>query len=92
MHRLFARDWQGAPFVLFGTAHLAALAAVVLLNLWLLRFRSASEETRRLLDMLPSWPYYIAYIELIGLLTCLLLYLPFALKDWRTRQSAWTAF
>lgn len=241
---LFARDWQGAPFVLFGAAHLAALAGVALLNLWLLRFRSAPEETRRrirwgmaltlwgneigwhlwhiatgqwtfqtmlplhlcsvmvwlgaltlvrrsyriyeflyflgiggalqalltpdlglygfphyrfwqtfishglivtsavyltvvegfrptwksvgrvvvganvymlavffvnqwlgsnylfiarkpetasLLDMLPPWPYYIAYIELIGLLTCLLLYLPFALKDWRARQHTATA-
>jgi hypothetical integral membrane protein (TIGR02206 family) len=42
-------------------------------------------DTPSLLDLLPEWPIYIVYMELIGLLTCLLLYLPFAMKDWRNR-------
>ena len=41
--------------------------------------------TASLLDMLPAWPYYIPFLELIGLVTCLLLYLPFIIKDWRAR-------
>jgi len=37
-----------------------------------------------LLDLLPPWPVYILYMELIGVVSILLLYLPFAIKDWRT--------
>lgn len=36
-----------------------------------------------LLDILPPWPTYIIYMEIIGVFTFLLLYLPFAIKDWR---------
>jgi hypothetical integral membrane protein (TIGR02206 family) len=43
--------------------------------------------TASLLDLLPPWPYYIAYIEVIGLVMCLLLYVPFIIKDWRAKQS-----
>ena len=42
-------------------------------------------ETPSLLDLLPDWPIYILYMELIGIVSFLLLYLPFALKDWYTR-------
>lgn len=38
-----------------------------------------------ILDLLPEWPYYLIHVELIGILTCLLLYIPFAIKDWRSR-------
>ena len=44
--------------------------------------------TASLLDVLPPWPYYIAYIEVIGLVMCLILYIPFIIKDWRTNQAA----
>ncbi|HAV76137.1 MAG TPA: TIGR02206 family membrane protein [Anaerolineae bacterium] len=36
-----------------------------------------------LLDILPPWPTYILYMEAIGFITILLLYLPFAIRDWR---------
>jgi hypothetical integral membrane protein (TIGR02206 family) len=39
----FAADYQGAPFELFGTTHLAALGALILLNLFLLLFRNTSD-------------------------------------------------
>ena len=42
----FIKDYTGAPFVLFGAAHIGTLLVIVLLNLWLLRFRGASEATR----------------------------------------------
>ncbi len=41
-------------------------------------------ELPSILDLLPPWPVYILYMEAIGVISILLLYLPFALKDWRT--------
>ena len=38
-----------------------------------------------LLDLLPDWPIYILYMELIGFISILLLYFPFAAKDLRDR-------
>jgi hypothetical integral membrane protein (TIGR02206 family) len=35
----FARDYYGPPFVLFGPPHLAALAAVMLVNVWIVAWR-----------------------------------------------------
>src|SRR5215216_1985157 len=42
-------------------------------------------DTPSLLDLLPAWPVYIFYMELIGFLSILLLYFPFAAKDLRDR-------
>ncbi|HEY3475662.1 MAG TPA: TIGR02206 family membrane protein [Anaerolineales bacterium] len=44
-------------------------------------------DTPSLLDLLPEWPVYIWYMELIGLISVLLLYLPFAVKDLRDRYA-----
>ena len=41
--------------------------------------------TPSILDVLPEWPIYILYMELIGVITILLLYLPFVAKDLRSR-------
>jgi len=38
--------------------------------------------TASILDLLPEWPIYILYIEGIGIVTMLLLYLPFFINDW----------
>ena len=38
-----------------------------------------------LLNLLPEWPIYILYMEAIGIVTCILLYIPFAIKDWRNK-------
>jgi hypothetical integral membrane protein (TIGR02206 family) len=38
-----------------------------------------------LLDLLPPWPIYILYMEVIGVISMLILYLPFVIKDLRTR-------
>jgi len=45
----------------------------------------AKPATPSLLDYLPDWPMYILYMELLGIATVILLYLPFALKDWYTK-------
>lgn len=39
-----------------------------------------------ILDLLPEWPLYILYMELIGIATMLVLYFPFAVKD------AWNSY
>ncbi len=48
---------------------------------------NAKPATASILDFLPPWPYYILYMELIGVVTCLLLYVPFIIKDWRAKQN-----
>jgi hypothetical integral membrane protein (TIGR02206 family) len=40
------------------------------------------------LDALPAWPWYIFYMEAMGLVMFLLLYLPFAIKDWLAKKKA----
>jgi hypothetical integral membrane protein (TIGR02206 family) len=40
-----------------------------------------------LLDLLPAWPWYIPWLEAIALATCLILYLPFVILDWRNPKS-----
>lgn len=49
---------------------------------------SAKPATPSLLDMLPDWPYYILGMELIGLLSLLVLYLPFISSDLRKGRRA----
>jgi hypothetical integral membrane protein (TIGR02206 family) len=44
-------------------------------------------ELPSLLDLLPEWPIYILYMELIGVISIILLYLPFVAKDLRDRYS-----
>ena len=38
-------------------------------------------ETPSLLDLLPPWPIYIAYMEVIGVITMIVLYLPIVFSD-----------
>lgn len=51
-------------------------------------FIAHKPETASLMDMLPPWPWYILYLEAIGLALCLLLYLPYALRDRRLSLPA----
>lgn len=43
-------------------------------------------ETASLLDVLPSWPWYIPILELLGLVFIGLLYLPYAIKDLKAQR------
>ncbi len=47
MEQFFGKEWNGAPFQLFGTYHLIALAIIVLVNVWLVYFKRHSSETAR---------------------------------------------
>jgi hypothetical integral membrane protein (TIGR02206 family) len=44
-------------------------------------FIARKPDTASLMDVLGPWPWYILSLEVVGVLLCLLLYLPFALKD-----------
>jgi len=49
-------------------------------------FIARKPDTASLMDMMPPWPWYILVIEGIGLIAIVLLYLPFAVYDWRNKQ------
>jgi len=51
-------------------------------------FIAYKPSTASLLDLLPAWPWYILWMEIIGLGMALILYLPFAIKDWRRKAGA----
>jgi len=51
-------------------------------------FIAHKPETASLLDVLPPWPWYILFIEALGILFMLLLYLPFWVKDLSGRRQA----
>jgi hypothetical integral membrane protein (TIGR02206 family) len=44
MTRFFAEDWTGAPFQLFGTGHLIALAVIILINLTFIWLRKSESQ------------------------------------------------
>jgi hypothetical integral membrane protein (TIGR02206 family) len=46
-------------------------------------FIARKPDTASLIDLLGPWPYYIIWIEVIGIVTILLLYAPFAVLDAR---------
>lgn len=47
MGNFFAKDWPGAPFELFGTAHIIGLVLIALCNVYLIYFRDHSSATAR---------------------------------------------
>jgi hypothetical integral membrane protein (TIGR02206 family) len=40
------------------------------------------------LDFMPPWPYYIIFLELMGIGCFLVLYIPFIIKDWRVKRNS----
>jgi hypothetical integral membrane protein (TIGR02206 family) len=84
----FRPTWQSFKRVVIGTN--VYLLAIFFVNLALgsnYLMLNAKPATPSVLDLLPGWPCYIAFMELIGVTTCLLLYLPFLIADARTARS-----
>lgn len=50
-------------------------------------FINSKPPTASLLDILPPWPYYIFFMELIGFAIFIILYLPFIIKDFRNKKK-----
>lgn len=67
------------------------MAAVTVLNALIgsnYMFTLRKPATASLMDVLGPWPLYLISLEVIGLIMCLILYLPFALRDWRAARRA----
>ena len=60
MDQFFAADYQGAPFEYLGTAHLGAIAFLILLNLFLIRFRNSSDGVK------AAWRWLLALILIVN--------------------------
>jgi hypothetical integral membrane protein (TIGR02206 family) len=85
----FRPTWKSLGRVVLGTN--IYMLAIYFVNLGLgsdYLMLNAKPATPSLLDLLPPWPYYIPYMELLGLVSCLLLYLPFVLIDRRSGSAA----
>lgn len=78
----FRPSWGSIKRVMIGANIYMAFIGVV--N-WLIgsnyMFIAHKPATASLLDVLWPWPWYIIELEVIGLLMCVILYLPFALGD-----------
>jgi hypothetical integral membrane protein (TIGR02206 family) len=44
-------------------------------------------DVESLLTLLPAWPWYILWMEILAIFFILLLYLPFLIKDWRAGRT-----
>jgi hypothetical integral membrane protein (TIGR02206 family) len=66
------------------------MIAVGLVN-WLLGsnylFIAHKPDTPSLIDLLGPWPWYILSLEAIAIMLCLLLYLPYVLRDQRVKAA-----
>jgi hypothetical integral membrane protein (TIGR02206 family) len=50
---------------------------------------NSKPSTPSLLDILPSWPYYLIFMELIGIATFVLLYIPFIRTDKQLKPTGY---
>ncbi len=66
---------------IFGNLYMAAVFGINTLIGSNYLFVNHKPPTASVLDMLPDWPVYILYMEGIGLVTFLVLYLPYFIKD-----------
>jgi hypothetical integral membrane protein (TIGR02206 family) len=82
----FRPTWGSIKRVFIGANIYMAFVGII--N-WLLgsnyMFIAHKPETASLLDVLGPWPWYILSLELVGFVMCLVLYLPFAIKDGLTK-------
>ena len=80
--------WRSIPRIFLGANIYMAVIGVV--N-WLLgsnyMYVAHKPATASLLDVLGPWPWYILSLEAIGAVMCVILYLPFAIADWRREHQ-----
>ena len=80
--------WQSLKRVLIGGN--IYMVVIFFLNLLIgsnYLFIAHKPATASLIDVLPPWPYYIFFIELIGVSVSLLLYIPFQIGDWLKKRA-----
>jgi hypothetical integral membrane protein (TIGR02206 family) len=80
----FRPTWKSFQHVfIYGNLYMLVVGAINSLIGSNYLFIMHKPETASLLDLLGPWPWYILVMELIALALCMLLYLPFAIKDRR---------
>jgi hypothetical integral membrane protein (TIGR02206 family) len=84
----FRPTWKSLlRVILWSNVYMAIVYPINLLIGGNYLFINAKPATASLLDLLPDWPVYIIFMELLGVVTFLILYLPFIFKDWRAKKS-----
>lgn len=67
------------------------MAVIFVLNLLIgsnYLFIAHKPETASLMDVMPPWPYYIIFVELMGIVVSLILFIPFIIEGWRRKKAA----
>lgn len=83
----FRPTWRSLWRVMLFTNLYAAVVYVI--NLWVgsnYLFIMEKPPTASLMDFLGPWPWYLVALEAIAFVMFVLLYLPFAIKDWRAAK------
>ena len=84
----FRPTWKSLlRVILWANVYMAIIYPINLLIGSNYLFINAKPATASLLDVLPDWPIYIIFMELLGMVTFMILYLPFIIKDWRSKKS-----
>ncbi len=84
----FRPAWKSLLRVLvWGNIYMAVVFGINRLNGSNNLFIAYKPPTASLLDVLPPWPWYILWIEGIAIVSALLFYTPFAIKDWRANRE-----
>lgn len=85
----FRPTWRSfARVAVFGNLYMGVVFVINTLIGSNYMFINRKPDTPSLIDLLPPWPYYLIYLELIGFVVFLLLYLPFIVKDRRAKAVA----
>lgn len=74
--------------LLYGNLYAAVVFVINLLIGSNYMFIAHKPPTASILDALPPWPYYLLFIEGLGIAFMLIFYAPFAIMDWRAKRAA----
>ncbi len=85
----FRPTWASvAKAMIFANVYMVFVTGINLLIGGNYMYTLRKPETTSLLDSLGPWPWYLFYAEFVALALFVLLYLPFALRDWRLREAS----
>lgn len=84
----FRPYWKSLGHIaLWGNVYMAVIFVINQLIGSNYLFIAHKPETASLMDVLPPWPWYILALEGIGAVMCLILYIPFIIKDSRSPKT-----
>lgn len=84
----FRPTWKSlGKTILWGNAYMLVVGIINALLGSNYLFIARKPDTASLLDVLGPWPWYLLSLQAIGLVIFILLYLPFAIQDWRRKSQ-----